>query len=95
VEEEALASESRQTRCENVYTSKGESEVSWFQDNPAPSLALIAEFDARPASASIDIAAFVLSAAAATAIFRLNIGMLWVLAGSCAAGVALRLTGMI
>ena len=38
---------------------------------------------------------FVLSAAAAAAIFRLNIGMLWVLAGSCAAGVALRLTGLI
>jgi chromate transporter len=37
----------------------------------------------------------VLAAAAATAIFRLNIGMLWVLAGSCAAGVALRLTGII
>ena len=29
-------------------------------------------------------------AAAATAIFRFNIGMLWVLAGSCAAGVACR-----
>ena len=28
-------------------------------------------------------------------IFRLNIGMLWVLAGSCAAGVALRLAGVI
>jgi len=48
-----------------------------------------------PVLSSIDIAAFVLAAAAATAIFRLNIGMLWVLAGSCAAGVALRLTGMI
>ena len=48
-----------------------------------------------PVWSSIDIAAFVLSAAAATAIFRLNIGMLWVLAGSCAAGVALRLTGVI
>ena len=48
-----------------------------------------------PVLSSIDIAAFVLATAAATAIFRFNIGMLWVLAGSCAAGVALRLTGMI
>jgi chromate transporter len=48
-----------------------------------------------PVPSSVDIAALVLSAAAATAIFRLNIGMLWVLAGSCAAGVALRLTGLI
>jgi chromate transporter len=61
------------------------------QTNPVRSLGL--SFD-MPVLSSIDIAAFVLSAAAATAIFRLNIGMLWVLAGSCAAGVALRLTGM-
>jgi chromate transporter len=48
-----------------------------------------------PVWSSIDIAAFALAAAAATAIFRFNIGMLWVLAGSCTAGVALRLTGII
>lgn len=48
-----------------------------------------------PDWSSLDIAAFVLAAAAATAIFRLNIGMLWVLAGSCAAGVALRLLGIV
>ena len=48
-----------------------------------------------PVWGSLDIAAFVLAAAAATAIFRLNVGMLWVLAGSCAAGVALRSAGMI
>jgi chromate transporter len=48
-----------------------------------------------PVFSSIDIPAFVLAAAAATAIFRLNIGMLWVLAGSCAAGVALRLASVI
>jgi chromate transporter len=47
-----------------------------------------------PDWSSLDIAAFVLAAAAATAIFRLNIGMLWVLAGSCAAGVALRFAGL-
>ena len=47
-----------------------------------------------PVWGSLDIAAFVLAAAAATAIFRLNIGMLWVLAGSCAAGVAMRFAGV-
>jgi chromate transporter len=62
------------------------------ETNPVRSFGL--SFD-MPDLSSVDIAAFVLSAAAATAIFRLNIGMLWVLAGSCAAGVALRLTGMI
>ena len=31
----------RKAHWENVYTSKGESEVSWFQANPAPSLDLI------------------------------------------------------
>jgi chromate transporter len=44
---------------------------------------------------SIDIPALVLSIAAATAIFRFNLGMLTVLAGSCAAGVVLRLVGLI
>jgi SAM-dependent methyltransferase len=55
VEEETMESESRQAHWENVYTSKGESEVSWFQENPAPSLALIAEIGATPASVIIDI----------------------------------------
>jgi hypothetical protein len=32
----------RQAHWENVYTTKGENEVSWFQENPAPSLELIA-----------------------------------------------------
>jgi chromate transporter len=48
-----------------------------------------------PVLSSVDFPALVLAAAAATAIFRLNIGMLWVLAGSCAAGVALRLIGIV
>ena len=46
---------SRQAHWEQVYTSKGENEVSWFQENPAPSLALIAEIGAVPATAIIDI----------------------------------------
>ena len=62
------------------------------QTTPVRSFGL--SFD-MPVWSSLDIAAFVLAAAAATAIFRLNIGMLWVLAGSCAAGVALRLAGMV
>lgn len=47
--------ESRRSHWENVYTSKSEDEVSWFQENPAPSLALIAEAGAGPRSAIIDI----------------------------------------
>src|SRR6188474_1176095 len=61
------------------------------QTTPVRSFGL--SFD-MPVWASLDLAAFVLAAAAATAIFRLNIGMLWVLAGSCAAGVAMRLAGI-
>src|SRR3954447_5736962 len=52
------------------------------------------DFD-MPVPKSIDIPALVLSIAAATAIFRFKLGMLTVLAGSCAAGVALRLAGVI
>jgi chromate transporter len=48
-----------------------------------------------PVWSSIDSAALALAIAAATAIFRFNVGMLTVLAGSCAAGVALRLLGAI
>jgi chromate transporter len=48
-----------------------------------------------PVLSSIDIAALVLAIAAATAIFRFNMGMLTVLGGSCAAGVLLRLVGLI
>jgi chromate transporter len=49
----------------------------------------------RPVWSSIDVAALVLAVAAAIAVFRFKVGMLTVLAGACAAGVALRLTGMI
>jgi chromate transporter len=48
-----------------------------------------------PVWSSIDIAALALAIAAATAIFRFNMGMLTVLAGCCVAGVALRLVGAI
>src|SRR6478752_8114964 len=48
-----------------------------------------------PILSSVDIPALILAIAAATAIFRFNMGMLTVLAGSCAAGVLLRLVGVI
>src|SRR3569623_3306625 len=46
---------SRQAHWEKVYQTKGEREVSWFQDDPAPSLALIALAGASEASAIIDV----------------------------------------
>src|SRR6202051_2387857 len=48
-----------------------------------------------PVLSSIDIPALVLAVAAATAIFRFNVGMLVVLTGSCAAGVLMRFVGVI
>jgi chromate transporter len=48
-----------------------------------------------PVISSVDIPALILAIAAATAIFRFNMGMLTVLAGCCAVGVLLRLVGMI
>src|SRR3954470_4117967 len=48
-----------------------------------------------PVFSSVDVAALILSIAAATAIFRFGLGMITVLAGSCAAGVLLRLGGII
>jgi chromate transporter len=51
-------------------------------------------FDA-PVLASVDLPALALSVAAATAIFRFNVGMLIVLAASCITGVLLRAAGVI
>ncbi|QPF94682.1 chromate efflux transporter [Bradyrhizobium commune] len=48
-----------------------------------------------PVLTSVDVPALLLAIAAATAIFRFKLGMLTVLAGSCAAGVGLRLAGVI
>lgn len=44
----------RQTHWQSAYQAKGESEVSWFQEDAQPSLALIEEV-ASPSSAVIDI----------------------------------------
>ena len=48
-----------------------------------------------PVLSSVDIPALILAAAAAVAIFRFNIGMLYVLAGSCLAGCLLHILGAI
>ena len=45
----------RQGHWENVYASKGESQVSWFQETPAISLELIGLVGAVPGSGIIDI----------------------------------------
>jgi chromate transporter len=48
-----------------------------------------------PVWSSMDVAALVLAVAASTAVFRFNMGMLTVLSGACAAGVVLRISGLI
>lgn len=50
-----MQGDSRQAHWEAVYIKKRENEVSWFQENPAPSLELIAHIGATPASAIIDV----------------------------------------
>jgi SAM-dependent methyltransferase len=46
---------SRKAHWENVYTTKGEKEVSWFQETPAPSLELIALAGLAPNASIIDV----------------------------------------
>jgi SAM-dependent methyltransferase len=50
-----MESRDRQSHWQSVYTQKGESEVSWFQESPAPSLGMIEQTGAAPGSAIIDI----------------------------------------
>ena len=45
----------RQAHWEHVYLTKGENEVSWFQQSPAPPLELIAQVRRHARSAIIDI----------------------------------------
>lgn len=45
----------RSAHWENVYATKGETEVSWFQDSPAISLELIKAANPAPTAAIIDI----------------------------------------
>ena len=46
---------SRQAHWEKVCTTKGDKEVSWFQENPAPSLELLALTGLSEEAAIIDI----------------------------------------
>jgi SAM-dependent methyltransferase len=50
-----MSDSARQAHWEGVYTSKGEKEVSWYQDNPAPSLELIALTGAARGTTIVDI----------------------------------------
>lgn len=50
-----MNNDSRQAHWEGVYAKKRETEVSWFQENPAPSLELIVQVGAHHSSAIIDI----------------------------------------
>ena len=45
----------RQPHWQGVYTSKGEAEVSWFQESPTTSLEMIELAGVSPAAAIIDI----------------------------------------
>ncbi len=45
----------RQAHWENIYTTKGEAEVSWFEETPTESLRLLQLVGAQPSSAIIDV----------------------------------------
>lgn len=50
-----MTASGREAHWQNVYESKGEHDVSWFQERPVPSLYLIAFTGAAPMSAIVDI----------------------------------------
>ncbi len=52
---ETGVSGSDQTHWDDVYTSKAEAEVSWFQEEPEVSLSLLELVGARPDDAIVDI----------------------------------------
>lgn len=45
----------RQAHWQKVYATKAEKEVSWFQENPAPSLDLVAAAGISTDAAIIDV----------------------------------------
>ena len=45
----------RKLHWENVYSTRGETDVSWFQENPAPSLELIKHVGAKHSDAIVDV----------------------------------------
>ena len=50
-----MSASERQDHWENVYKNKGETEVSWFQETPAPTLELLALIGATSRTAVIDV----------------------------------------
>src|ERR1700685_1873199 len=50
-----MSSAERQAHWENVYTTKGENEVSWFEDRPTASLDLIRSTGVSTSASIIDI----------------------------------------
>jgi len=50
-----MSDASRKAHWENVYSTKGENEVSWFQESPAPSLELIELAKPTSDAAIVDI----------------------------------------
>jgi len=73
----------RKAHWENVYTTKSEKEVSWFQENPAPSLELIALAGLSADAAIIDIGGG--ASRLVDALVKRNIGRITVLDLSAAA----------
>ncbi len=49
-----MSATERQAHWENIYATKGDKEVSWFQETPAPTLELLALIGATVRSAVID-----------------------------------------
>ena len=74
---------SRKSHWENVYATKGEREVSWFQENPAPSLELIALAGLSADASIIDIGGG--ASRLVDALVERNIGQITVLDLSAAA----------
>jgi trans-aconitate methyltransferase len=54
-EDAVMNNTNRQAHWQNVYATKAEKEVSWFQENPAPSLDLIAASGISSDAAMIDV----------------------------------------
>jgi SAM-dependent methyltransferase len=50
-----MSDQGRQAHWQGVYTTKGEKEVSWYQDNPAPSLELIALAGVAKQASIVDV----------------------------------------
>jgi len=74
---------SRKSHWENVYATKGEREVSWFQEDPAPSLELIALAGLSEGASVIDIGGG--ASRLVDALVERNIGQVTVLDLSAAA----------